>query len=68
MIDIDNLTERLVQRSVRSKWLLVHNKTNKALADIKRAKTLLEKAQGTLLWAEREDGVASPAVSEWGSR
>ncbi len=51
--EIRQLIVNLQRLQVTSRYALVQHKTKKALADIKRARTLIEKAQGTLRWAEQ---------------
>lgn len=49
--DLSKLRSELMKINVASTSLLVIEKTNKALANIKRADTLLKKSELTLRWA-----------------
>jgi len=50
---IDQLVSRLLKIQRDSRSLLVQKKTETALANIKRARTFLEKAELTATWAEQ---------------
>ena len=50
--EIDQLIRALIRAQAASRSALVQRKIDRALADVKRAKTLLKKAAGTLDWAE----------------
>lgn len=49
---IGDLQNRLLSVNHETHRTLVIDKTEKALADIRRALTYLEKAEATLIWAE----------------
>jgi hypothetical protein len=51
--DITKLIDELLNAKNDSRSHLVQVKVDRALADIKRARTLIEKAQLTAQWAER---------------
>ena len=67
MLTERELGQRLVSVANRSHSNLVQQKAAKALANVKRARTLLEKAALTLSWAERELG-NEIALAEWTSQ
>ncbi len=52
-MSIDELQGRLSSHHARTTSAVNQDKTKRALADIRRAKTLLEKADLTLAWADR---------------
>jgi hypothetical protein len=52
--DIASLVQKLVRFNATSPRKLVQEKSAKALADLKRARTLIEKAELTLKWCERD--------------
>ena len=49
---INNLQKQLISVNHETHRTLVIDKTEKALADIRRALTYLEKAEAILIWAE----------------
>lgn len=49
--DIDEMVSGLLEINHKTNSILVMEKIKKALANIKRAKTLLEKSEQTLIWA-----------------
>ena len=52
---VEALATRLLAIRDTSKLLLVQSKTQKAFENLKRARTLLEKAEQTAVWAEYYD-------------
>lgn len=55
MMNIEDLMDRTSRMNATSPKALVQHKVRKAIADLKRAHTLMQKAEATLLWAERHD-------------
>jgi hypothetical protein len=51
-VDIEKMVKELSGINLRSKSPLVQEKTKRALSKIKQARSLLENAEGTLLWAQ----------------
>jgi len=52
VVNIEKVMNDLSDINVRSNSLLVQKKTKRALAKIKQARSLLENAEATLLWAQ----------------
>ena len=51
-VSVGELQKRLISANHKTRSVLVMDKTERALADIRRALTYLEKAEATLIWAE----------------
>jgi hypothetical protein len=56
---LDEIAAGLIHQLNTSTDPLVHEKCNKALAKVSSARTLLEKAAQTLIWAEYYDRTAA---------
>jgi hypothetical protein len=55
MKELSELTERIMSVNNKTKSVLVYEKSSRALSDLKRAKSFVEKARATLAWCNREE-------------